>query len=183
MTAATPRPGSAPTSAAGVTLAAPAEGLTVSLEGRGVLTHEATGLRNRGFAGTLAWDPPPSTGRGPKLTLSQSLGAGASGGKDELLSRTTLEGFGANDNGAGRRRLEAKFGYGFATFGGRFIGAPEIGLGRSEAGRDYSLGWRLTRTGSGPGSLELSVETTRRESANDDVVPEDAIGFRLTARW
>ena len=72
----------------GVTLAAPAQGLTVSLEGRGVLTHEAAGLRERGFAGTLAWDPPPSTGRGPKLTLSQSLGAGASGGKNELLSRT-----------------------------------------------------------------------------------------------
>ena len=28
----------------GVTLAAPAQGLTVSLEGRGVLTHEAAGL-------------------------------------------------------------------------------------------------------------------------------------------
>ena len=54
----------------GVTLAAPAEGLTVSFDGRGVLTHEAAGLRDRGFSGTLAWDPPPSTGRGPKLTLS-----------------------------------------------------------------------------------------------------------------
>ena len=32
----------------GVVLAAPAEGLTVSLEGRGVLTHEASGLRDRG---------------------------------------------------------------------------------------------------------------------------------------
>ena len=49
----------------GVTLAAPAEGLTVSLDGRGVLTHEASGLRDRGIAGTLAWNPPPSTGRGP----------------------------------------------------------------------------------------------------------------------
>ena len=167
----------------GVTLAAPAEGLTVSLEGRGVLTHEAAGVRDRGVAGTLAWNPPPSTGRGPTLTLSQSFGAGASGGKDALLSRETLEGLAANDNGAGQRRLEARFGYGFAAFGGGFTMTPEIRLGRSDAGRDYSLGWRLTRAGSGPGSLELSIDATRRESANDDVPPEHGIGFRLTARF
>ena len=104
----------------GVTLAAPAQGLTVSLEGRGVLTHEAAGLRDRGIAGSLAWDPPPSNGRGPKLTLRQTVGAGASGGKDALLSRTTLEGLAANDNGDGQRRLEARFGYGFSAFGDRF---------------------------------------------------------------
>ena len=36
----------------GVTLAAPAQGLTLSLEGRGVLTHEAAGFRDRGVAGS-----------------------------------------------------------------------------------------------------------------------------------
>ena len=167
----------------GVTLAAPAQGLTVSLEGRGVLTHEAAGFRDRGVAGSLAWDPPPSNGRGPKLTLRQTVGAGASGGKDALLSRTTLEGLAANDNGAGRRRLEARFGYGFSAFGGGFTMSPEIGLGLSEAGRDYSLGWRLRRDGSGPGSLELSLEARRRESANEDTPPEHGIGFRLSARF
>ena len=153
----------------GLTLAAPAQGLTLSLEGRGVLTHEASGLRDRGIAGTLAWDPPPSSGRGPKLTLSQTIGAGSSGGKEALLSRETLEGLAANDDGAGRRRLEARFGYGFAVYGGGFTMTPEIGLGLSDAGRDYSLGWRLTR--GGPGSLELSIDARRRESANDDVAP------------
>ena len=81
----------------GVALAAPAHGLTVSLEGRGVLTHEAAGLRDRGVAGTLAWNPPPP-GRGPRLTLTQTLGAGAAGGTEALLSRTTLEGLAANDD-------------------------------------------------------------------------------------
>ena len=167
----------------GVTLEVPAQGLTVSLEGRGVLTHEAAGLRDRSVAGSLAWNPPPSNGRGPKLTLRQTFGAGASGGKDALLSRTTLEGLASNDNGDGRRRLEARFGYGFGMFGGQFTGTPEIGLGLSEAGRDYSLGWRLTRAGSGAGSLELSLEARRRESANDDTAPEHTVGFRLGARW
>ena len=130
----------------------------------------------------MSWNPSPS-GRGPTLTLSQSFGGSASVGKDALLARKTLEGLAANDNGAGRRRLEARFGYGLAAFGGGFTMTPEIGLGLSEAGRDYRLGWRLTRTGSGPGSLELSVEATRRESANDDVPPEHGVGFRLTARF
>ena len=167
----------------GVALAAPAHGLTVSLEGRGVLTHEAAGLRDRGVAGTLAWNPPPP-GRGPRLTLTQTLGAGASGGTEALLSRTTLEGLAANDNdNGGRRRLEARFGYGFGMFEGRFTMTPEIGLGLSDAGRDYSLGWRLTRAGSGAGSLEFTFEARRRESANDDTPPEHGIGFSVTARW
>ena len=166
----------------GVALAAPAYGLTLSLEGRGVLTHEAAGLRDRGVAGTLAWNPLPA-GRGPQLTLTQSIGAGASGGKDALLSRTTLEGLAANDNGGGRRRLEARFGYGIEMFEGRFTMTPEIGLGLSQAGRDYSLGWRLTRAGSGAGSLELSLWARRRESANDDTPPEHGIGLAVTARW
>ncbi len=167
----------------GVTFEGPAQGLTISLEGRGVLTHEASGFRDRGLAGTLAWDPQPSTGRGPKLTLTQTVGAGASGGKDALLARETLEGLAANDDGDGRQRLEARFGYGIGVSGGRFTMTPEIGLGLSDAGRDYSLGWRLTRTGSGPGSLELSLEARRRESANDNTPPGHGIGFRLTARF
>ena len=51
------------------------------------------------------------------------------------------------------------------------------------ANHDYSLGWRLTRSGSGPGSLELSLEARRRESANDDVAPEHGIGFKVTGRF
>ena len=167
---------------AGVALALPAHGLTVSLEGRGVLTHEASGFRDRGLAGSLAWSPLPS-GRGPQLMVSQTFGASASGGKDALLSRTTLEGLAGNDNDSGRQSLKARFGYGFAAFGGGFTMTPEIGLGLSDAGRDYDLGWRLTRTRSGTGSLELSINARRRESANDDVAPEHIIGFTLTARF
>ena len=106
-------------------------------------------------------------------------------GRDALLARETLEGLAANDSGdgLGRRRLEARFGYGFALFGGRFTGTPEIALGLSDAGRDYGLGWRLARAGSGPGALGLALEATRRESANDNADPEHDIGVRVTARW
>ena len=165
----------------GVDLAAPARGLAVSLDGRGVLTHEAAGLRDRAIAGTLSWSPRP-LGRGPKLTLKQSFGMGASGSSDALLARETLEGFAAGDDRDGRR-LEAQLGYGLAMFGGRFLGTPEIGLGLSETGRDYSLGWRLISAGAGRESLELSLEARRHESADDTTDPEHAAGFRLTVRF
>ena len=62
---------------------------------------------------------------------------------------------------------------------------PEIGIGLSDTGRDYSLGWRLVRGGSGApdgGSFELSLEGRRRESANDNAPAEHEAGLRLTAR-
>ena len=162
-----------------------ARGITAEVSGRGLLTHASSGFREHGFAGSVSWDPTPDSERGLKLTLRQAVGAEAKGGVDGLLSRGTMAGLAANDNGDGdgRRRREVKFGYGFGMFEGRFTGTPEIGLGLSEAGRDYSLGWRLTRAGSGAGSLDLSVEARRRESANDDVPPEHGIGFAATARW
>ena len=66
--------------------------------------------------------------------------------------------------------------------GGTAFHLPADGSG---TGRDYSLGWRLVRGGSGSdgGSLELSFEATRRESANVNAGPEHAIGLRATARW
>ena len=92
-----------------------------------------------------------------------------------------------NDNGDGgdlqQRRLDLKFGYGISAFGGRFTSTPEIGVGLSDSGREYGLGWRLARAARAGGSLELSVEAQRRDSANDDAEPEHVIGIRLTARF
>ena len=166
----------------GVTLALPASGLSVSLEGRGLLTHEAKGLSDTGYGASIAWDPAPSSKRGLSLSLRQSVGGSATGGTDALFSREAMDGLGANGNSGGNQRLEGKFGYGLPVFGDRFIGTPEIGFGLSDSGRDYSLGWRLTREGRDAGSFEFSLEAERRETANDNA-PEHGIGFRLTARW
>ena len=166
----------------GVTFAMPARGLVLSLEGRGLLTHEADGLSDSGFGGTIAWDPAPSSKRGPLLSLRQTFGGSATGGTDALFSREAMDGLAANGNSGGNRRLEGRIGYGLPVFGGRFTGTPEIGFGLSDSGRDYSLGWRLTREGRDAGSFEFALEATRRESANDNA-PEHGIGFRLTARW
>ena len=162
-------------------------GITAAFRGRALLTHEADGFRERGLSGSLSWDPQPASDRGPRASIAQTLGGSASGGMNALLARDTLTGLAANDNGGElQRRLEARFGYGFAAFGDRFTSVPEIAVGLSNAGRDYSLGWRLVRgpePGGDAGSLELSFEATRRESANDNADQEHAIGFKLRARF
>ena len=64
------------------------------------------------------------------------------------------------------------------------VEAPaEGGVGLSDTGRDYRLGWRLTRDVRDGGSLELSLDATRRESVNDNGPPEHGVGLRLSVRW
>ena len=115
MTAATPRPGSVSTSAAGWPGRTRGTGLRAEVIGRGLLTHGSAGFRERGIAGSFGWDPTPGSDRGPSLTLSQTMGVSARGGADALLGRTTLAGLAANDNGdeLERRRLELQLGYGY----------------------------------------------------------------------
>ena len=170
----------------GIAWSHPASGLSGELRARGLVTHEAGGLRDRGIAGSLGFDPRPDSERGFALTLSQTMGAQASGGVDALLGRGTLEGLAANDDGNGlaNRRLELKMGYGFGVFGGRFTATPEAGLGLSNGQREVRLGWRLGLEGSGPVSMELGLTGTRREAANDDdAEPVHALMLRGSMRW
>lgn len=102
-----------------------------------------------------------------------------------LAGLATNPGSGAGDNGDLRSHLlEAKFSYGFAVDDGRFASIPEIGLGLSDTGRDYSLGWRLAGDRSGDaGVFQLSTEARRYETADGSRPVEHRIGIRLSARW
>ena len=170
---------------AGLAWSDPSSGVEAEVQARGLLTHEAGGLRERGIAGSLAWDPDPASERGFAFRLRQTVGGAATGGMNGLLSRRTLEGLAANDGGGDlqRRRLEATLGYGFPLFGDRFTGTPEVGVGLSNADRDYRVGWRFALARSDRVKFDVSLEATRRESANDDREPDDEIGLRVTARW
>ena len=169
----------------------PESGLTAEFRGRGLLTHESKGFRDRGLSGSVAWAPGQGSGRGPSLTLTQTLGASAAGGADALLGQRHLGGLAANDNGSGdgddlaNRQLDLRLGYGFSAFGDRFTSTPELGLGLSNGRREYTLGWRLGLVGGGTNALELRIEGTRSEAvgANDNAPPEHGAGFRVTARW
>ena len=180
---------------AGLAWADPKRGLGAALRGRALLTHEAKGFRQRGLAGSFSWDPVTGD-RGPRLSLTQTLGVPAQGVVEAPFGRTALAGRPPNDPGnePRQRRLEARFGYGFAAFGDRFTSTPEIAVGLSDAGRDYSLGWRLargpgSRSGAGGGepdgsALELAVEARRLEStASRRMPPEHALGLRVISRF
>ena len=165
---------------AGLILAAPSRGLTAEFRARGLLTHEADGMRERGVSGTLAFDPAPDSDRGLSLSLSQTVGARASGGADALLARPTLAGLGAEeDEGPLGRRLDAGLGYGLGVFDDRWTATPELGLGLSDTGTELRLGTRFTERVAAGLALELGVEGTRRESADGDAGPEHGLGVGL----
>ena len=169
---------------AGLVWSDASRGLRADLLGRGILTHDSDGLQERGFAGSLSWQPRPERGLGPKLSAVQTLGGSATGGMRALLSRRTLSGLApGDDDPLERRRLEVRFSYGFAAFGDRFTSTPELGFGMSNGYREYGLGWRLNLAQSGPTALEVRLGVTRREAAGDSAGAEPAAGLRLTTRW
>ena len=167
---------------AGIALSDPARGLSADIRARGLLTHEADGLGERGLSGTLSFDPAPETERGLSLILTQAVGGATWGGADALLGRTTLAGLGAEDGGGlDARRLDARIGYGFGVFEDRYTAIPELGLGLTNTGRELRLGWRLAEWVFAGVAFEVGVEGTRREAAGGDADPEH--GITVDAGW
>ena len=158
-----------------------------SCAGRGLLAHEAKGFEERGLSGSFAWNPVTGD-RGPRLSLTQTVGIATQGGTDALPGATSLAGLATNDNGdeIRRQRFEARLGYGVAALGDRFTATPEIAVGLSDTGRDYSLGWRLTPAGVAPDGVapEVALEARRFESTSRrNAPPEHAAAVRLTSRF
>ena len=169
----------------GLAVAAPERGLRLDLKGRALVAHEAPGFREWGASAGFGFDPRPSTERGLSVSLTQAYGASPSGGMDALLDRETLAGFAASDTDSGRfeasNRLTGTLGYGLPAFGGGFTGTPNVGFGLSETGRDWRLGWRLTPARPGASGFEVTLDATRRESADADAEHGVALGGRF--RW
>ncbi len=158
-------------------------GLAAELSARGLLTYGSEGFRDVGVSGSLAWDPDPSSDRGPSVTVVQTLGSSATGGMDALLGRATLAGLAAPGDGLDSRRLELRAGYGLAAFGDRFTATPELGLALAPEWREYRLGWGLTLAAGGPTAFELGLEATRRERHGAAAPPEHSLGASVTGRW
>ena len=169
----------------GIVLSHPQRGLQAELRGRGLLSHAAEGFRDRGFSGSLSWQQQPDSDLGAALSLSQTMGGSSSGGADALLSRVTLEGLAANDgdDDLKNQRLDLQLSYGFPAFGDRFTLTPELGLGLYDSGRDYRIGWRLTRLAE-TGAFDLSFDVTRRESVNNDsTAPDHGVQLEWNTRF
>ena len=169
----------------GIVLSHPQRGLEVELRGRGLLSHAAEGFRDQGFSGSLSWQQRPASDLGAALSLSQTMGGSSSGGADALLSRVTLEGLAANDGDdeLKNQRLDLQLSYGFPAFGDRFTLTPELGLGLYDSGRDYRIGWSLTRPDDGESgeSFAFSFDVTRREGAN--TAPDHGVQLEVNTRF
>ena len=139
-------------------------------------------FKERGFAGSFAWDPDPASDLGPSLTLRQTLGARASGGVDTLLrpdSAEELIAAGDDEDDLRNRRLEATLGFGMPAFGGRYVTTPALGFGLTEAEREVSHSWRLAEARGDGLVFGLDVEAVRRERMTGDADPEHRFVFGL----
>ena len=138
-------------------------GLAVDVRVRTLLVHEAEGFREHGVSLSLSWNPTPSTPLGLTARLAPSWGGQATGGADALWGRETMGGMGAPGGLASGNRLDAELGYGLPV-GRRFVGTPRFGVGATEYGRDYRLGYGLGVLNRGGMTFELGVDAQRRES-------------------
>ncbi len=163
---------------AGVGWADPSRGLDVALRAHGLAAHAGEGYREWGVSGWLRLVP-GAAGRGLSMSLTPSWGA-APGGSERLWRMPEASRLAANDNAAPSGRLDAEVGYGMAVLGGRFTGTPNLGFGVSDTAREYRMGWRLASVASG---FELSLDATRRETADGGGPPEHGVMLGGTVRW
>ena len=126
----------------------------------------------------LAFDPDRASHLGLAGSLRQSWGASPAAGMDALLGRETLAELKEERGFEAAGRLEAVVGYGMPVF----TGTPELGLGLSEAGRDWRVGWKLGLAGRRREAFELNFDATRNQPANDDA-PEHGVMLRGSLRW
>ena len=155
-------------------------GLSADVRVRMLLVHQDQGFRDRGVSISFSYNPTPSTPLGFVAKLTPSWGGQATSGAQALWGRETMAGM-AQGGMASGNRLEAVLGYGLPV-GSRLVGTPRFGIGTSEYGRDYRLGYGLTVFERGSMNFELGIEGTRRESSRQGVTDHGALA-RLTARW
>ena len=156
----------------------PSLGLSLDIEGRTLLLHEAEGRSDQGFSATMNWDPGPESKLGPKFSLRHDLGGQATGGLDALFS-TNPVGERMGMGGEGRWTTEA--GWGMTGFAERFLISPTLGYGFSGTGRDYSFGWALEPLDEDAPDLTVGLRFNRRESAMME--PQHTLGIELRASW
>ena len=120
-------------------------GLAIDVRVRMLVMHQAEGFRERGMALSLSYNPTPSTPLGFVAQVAPSWGGQATSGAEALWGQETMAGM-ARGGVADGTRLDAEVGYGLAV-GSRFVGTPRVGVGTSEYGQDYRLGYSLGALG------------------------------------
>ena len=173
--------GSGVEAGASVAFAGAGSGLTMEARVRTLIAYEDGAYEEWGASGSVRLEPGAS-GRGLAFTLAPSWGA-ASSGLERLWSAGDARGVVPGAEFEPESRLDAEIGYGLRVGGDGFTGTPCAGLGLSQSGRDWRIGYRFVSTRREALDLELGLEGTRRENTNDDTPPEHGLIIRGAVRW
>ena len=154
-------------------------GLTARLNARTFVSRSDTDHEEWGVSGSLHMGA-DGAGRGFLMSLAPTLGAALSNA-DRLWSAHDAGDLGADGEFEAEARFDAEFGYGLRAFGA-LTGTPYAGLGLSDAGRDWRLGWRLA-PGNAPLDFSFGVEATLARPANDNAPSGHGAMLRGAIRW
>ena len=155
-------------------------GLSLDVRMRTLVVHQADGFTERGMSLSFGWDPTPSSPLGLAARVAPSWGGSAMGGADALWRSQTAYGMGSHQMAGSGGQVDAEVGYGLPA--GRFVGTPSVGVGTSQYGRDYRLGYRLGLLERGGLDFGLDVSGTRRESTMTPV-PDHQVVTSATVTW
>ena len=155
-------------------------GLSLDVQVRALVAHQADGFTDRGMSLSLGWDPTPSSPLGLAARVAPSWG-GPARGSEALWGGGPLSQFGTYGGRASAGRVDAELGYGLPV-GRRLVGTPRVGFGTSVYGRTYQLGYSLGALEMEKMDLELGVETQRRERPMRTGSDVGVLG-RASVRW
>ncbi len=151
----------------------PRHGLDLAINGRALITHHDSDLKDRGLSISMGFDPSPAN-QGFTFTLKQDWGT-ASSGRERLLDAEPIQKTESDTSG----RLTAQAGYGFTVREGRYTTRPVLGVGLSGEDRETSLGWRLESI-TGRSNRTLGLKLTRHENDNQS---EHRMKVEAGVRW
>ena len=112
--------------------------------------------------------------------VEPAWGGQAQSGAAALWGRQTMAGMAPGGVASGNR-LDGEVGYGLPV-GGRLVGTPRVGIGASEHGRAYRLGYGLTVAQGGALHVELGVDAHRRRESEAGRRGTGVLG-RAALRW
>ena len=171
---------------AGLVVSTLTRGLSMEVQARGVLTHQAQGLREQGMTAAVTWDPTPNSASGVHVRMEQTMGAEVFGGADRLLRAETVESYSmdaSDSRGLGPGQLKLEAGYGFAALRGRLITQPAVGLAWWGSRRRYRIGWEFAFVPTNPTRLWLFVGATGRDPAAGKFQLQHQISLQLRREW
>ena len=153
-------------------------GLSLDVQVRTLVVHQADGFRERGMSLSFGWDPTPSSPMGLNARIAPSWGGQATGGAGALWnSQMSCGGMGSHQMYGTGRQVNAEIGYGLQWAPASWGRPGSATRPRSTAGTTPSGCSTAKSCG-----FELGVDAQRRENPRMGGVSNGVLG-RATIGW